>query len=97
MLKFTHADGGLVARGGKLRGFTVAGADRKFQPAEAVVVGDRVEVRAEGVASPRSVRYGWMGGPSPNLFNGAGLPAEPFRTDSWTAERQAERQETHEE
>lgn len=85
-LKFTHADGGLVARGGMLTGFSVAGEDRVLVPAKARIVGDRVEVMADGVTSPRSVRYGWMAGQSPSLFNGAGLPAEPFRTDSWRLE-----------
>jgi sialate O-acetylesterase len=83
ILKFTHTDGGLVASGDSLTGFSVAGEDRVFKPAQARIVGDRVMVRADGVPSPRSVRYAWMAGQWPSLYNGVGLPAEPFRTDNW--------------
>ncbi len=81
ILRFTHLDGGLEARDGALKGFTVAGADKKFHPAQAAIQGDTVVVSAPGVAQPKAVRYGWANVPVGNLFNRAGLPASPFRTD----------------
>jgi sialate O-acetylesterase len=73
--------GGLVAKDGELKGFTIAGADGKFVPAKAAIKGDDVIVSAEGVAEPKAVRYGWENVPDVNLFNKEGLPASPFRTD----------------
>ena len=78
-LWFDHASGGLVARGGRLRGFELAGADGKFAPAEARVEGATVVVTSSGVAAPRQVRYGWAANPDCNLYNAEGLPASPFR------------------
>jgi sialate O-acetylesterase len=60
----------------------VAGADGRFHPAQAEIVGDTVVVAAESVAHPRAVRYAWANVPEGNLFNRAGLPASPFRTDA---------------
>lgn len=80
-LSFKHIGGGLVAKDGELKGFTIAGADGKFVPAKAVIQGDLVVVSAEGVKSPKGARYGWENVPDVNLFNQAGLPASPFRTD----------------
>lgn len=82
MISFTEAGGGLVAKGKALAGFTVAGADGKYLPATAVIEGEIVVVTSEQVAEPVSVRYGWATVPDGNLFNAAGLPAAPFRTDS---------------
>jgi sialate O-acetylesterase len=82
-LRFTHADGGLVAKGGALTGFVVAGADRKFLPAQARIVGATVVVSAPDVAAPLAARYAWENFPTCNLYNAAGLPASPFRTDDW--------------
>ena len=82
ILKFTHLGGGLVAKDGELRGFVLAGSDGVFHPAQAVVVGDAVVVNSTKVARPMAVRYGWANVPEGNLFNHAGLPASPFRTDS---------------
>lgn len=81
VLRFTHLGGGLVAQDGALKGFTVAGADKKFHPAQAEILGDTVVVSAPDVALPVAVRYGWANVPEGNLFNRAGLPASPFRTD----------------
>jgi sialate O-acetylesterase len=84
VLKFGHAGGGLEARGDKLTGFTVAGDDQKFVEAQAEITGtDTVAVHADGVAKPVAVRFGWSNNPQVNLWNKAGLPATPFRTDSW--------------
>jgi len=90
-LSFTHVAGGLVARGGgKLTGFAIAGADRKFVPAEAAIDGKTVLVRAAGVAKPVAVRYAWANLPACNLTNTADLPASPFRTDTWRVVTQPE-------
>ena len=80
-LRFTHIGGGLVAKGGPLKGFTIAGADKRFVPASAEIVGDRVVVTSDQVNAPVAVRYGWSNVPDVNLYNQAGLPASPFRTD----------------
>lgn len=83
-IRFTHAAGGLEARGGeKLKGFGIAGEDRKFVDAEASIEGDTVVVRSDSVKKPVSVRFGWADVPDCNLYNKAGLPASPFRTDDW--------------
>jgi sialate O-acetylesterase len=82
-LGFTHLGRGLVAKGGgALTGFTVAGADKVFHPARAEIRGKTVVVSSEAVAQPVAVRYGWANVPEGNLFNKAGLPASPFRTDA---------------
>lgn len=83
VLSFKHTNGGLVARSSALQGFVVAGADRKWVPAQARIEGDKVIVSAPGVPAPLAVRYGWENLPTCTLFNGAGLPASPFRTDDW--------------
>jgi len=80
---FTHTDGGLVARGGALKGFVIAGADRVWHPAAAVIEGSAVVVSSPNVKAPVAVRYAWASDPECNLFNGAGLPASPFRTDTF--------------
>lgn len=83
VLNFKHVEGGLVAKGGDLKGFTIAGKDEKFVPAEAKIVGDTVVVSSKDVTEPVAVRFGWANNPSVNLFNQAGLPATPFRTDDF--------------
>lgn len=83
VLSFNHDNGGLASKDGRpLTWFTIAGADGKFVPAEAVIVGDTVEVSAAGVKDPAAVRFAWDETAQPNFINGAGLPAEPFRTDN---------------
>lgn len=90
-LKFKHVGGGLVARDGKpLTWFSVAGEDKQFVPAEAVIDGDSVVVNAANVEKPAAVRFGWHQTAEPNLSNKAGLPASPFRTDKWTDAKNAE-------
>lgn len=81
VLSFTHTGGGLVAKGGDLKGFTIAGADKKFVPAAATIEGDTISVSSPAVAQPLAVRYGWENVPNVNLFNKSDLPASPFRTD----------------
>lgn len=82
VLKFYHTDGGLVSKDRQsLTWFTIAGADGRFVAADAKIAGNTVEVSAAGVDQPKAVRFAWAESAQPNFFNGAGLPAEPFRTD----------------
>jgi sialate O-acetylesterase len=84
VLRFDAVAGGLEAKGGALHGFAVAGADRVFHWAEArIIAEDRVEVWSAAVPEPVAVRYGWAANPRVSLYDGAGLPASPFRTDAW--------------
>jgi sialate O-acetylesterase len=84
VLTFDHVDGGLVARGGDLTGFAICGPDGKFVWANAEIKGvDKVLVHSTEVAHPIAVRYGWANYPVVNLWNQAGLPASPFRTDDF--------------
>lgn len=78
---FARVGDGLSVRGEKLVGFELAGADLAYKPAVATAGVDRVVVRAEGIEKPVAVRFAWDEAPQPNLFNSAGLPAVPFRTD----------------
>jgi sialate O-acetylesterase len=82
-LHFAHSDGGLVAKGDKLQEFAIAGEDRKWYWADARIEGDTIVVSSPSVPNPKEVRYAWQSNPAANLFNGAGLPAGPFRTDTW--------------
>ncbi len=82
-LKFTHTDGGLVVKGDKLEEFAIAGEDKKWYWADARIEGNTVVVSSPSVPNPKEVRYAWQGDPKATLFNGAGLPAGPFRTDTW--------------
>jgi sialate O-acetylesterase len=81
VLHFDHVAEGLVAPGGALHGFTMAGENGEFYEAKATIKNDTVVVRSEQVERPVVVRYGWTNVASGNLFNTAGLPASPFRTD----------------
>jgi sialate O-acetylesterase len=83
LLSFDYAVGLKSRDGQELTEFQVAGADKKFVPAKAVIQGAKVVVTAEGVAKPEAVRFGWHKTTNPNLCNGADLPASPFRTDTW--------------
>jgi sialate O-acetylesterase len=84
VLSFDLVGSGLAARDGEtLTGFAVAGKDRQFAWAEARIEGDQVVVRSDLVAAPVAVRYGWADNPECNLVNREGLPASPFRTDTW--------------
>jgi len=82
VLSFKHLGKGLIAKGGPLTGFTIAGADKKFVKAEATIQEDKVIVTSPMVQNPVAVRYGWDSFPVVNLWNRNGLPATPFRTDS---------------
>jgi sialate O-acetylesterase len=81
VLSFTHVGKGLAARGGELKGFTIATADGEFVPAKATIENNQVIVSSPSVSKPARVRYGWAATPDVNLFNQDGMPATPFRTD----------------
>ena len=69
---------------GYLEGFSIAGEDRKFVWAKAFIdANGKIIVYNENIAEPVAVRYAWSNNPAANLFNAQGLPAIPFRTDSW--------------
>jgi len=81
-VSFDYAEG-LAAENGELKEFTIAGEDQKFFPAHAKIEGSTVVVWSEEVKEPKAVRFAWRNIPKPNLYNSAGLPASPFRTDNW--------------
>jgi len=83
-LRFDHAGGGLVARGGALKTFVMAGSDQMFHDATSAIDGRTVVVSCPDVPEPMAVRYAWADNPEGcNLYNAEGLPASPFRTDTW--------------
>ena len=84
VLTFAHADGELEAHGDELTGFSICGPDHKFVWANAEIKGrDQVLVHSPMVPNPVAVRFGWANYPVVNLWNKAGLPASPFRTDDF--------------
>lgn len=83
LIRFKHAAGLKTIDGGPVKGFAIAGADRRFVWAEARIQGDTVIVSNPSVPRPVAVRYGWADNPIVNLSNKSGLPASPFRTDDW--------------
>lgn len=83
-VSFDNVENGLICRGKQpLKGFVIAGEDRKFVPADAVIDGETIVVSAEGVVNPKAVRYAWCKSPEVNLFDRNGLPIAPFRSDDW--------------
>lgn len=87
ILTFQHAEGGLVAKhGAPLKGFALAGEDKRFVWADASIHGGKVILQSKEVPKPAAVRYAWADAPDCNLSNKAGLPALPFRSDPPPAE-----------
>jgi len=83
-ISFTNTGSGLSTKDGKeLTGFAIAGKDKQFYWAKAIIEGKEVVVYADKVTDPEAVRYAWADNPGCNLVNSAGLPAVPFRTDQW--------------
>lgn len=80
---FNYAEEGFLIKGGTLKGFTIAGPDRVFYPATAVVENGKIVVSAPQVDIPLAVRYAWADNPDCNLYGKNGLPTPPFRTDNW--------------
>mgnify|MGYP000027946837 FL=1 len=84
VLSFDYADDGLMTPDNKpVKGFIVAGEDRRFYPATALIRGGKLEVSAPQVSVPVAVRYAYCNFFRVNLYNKAGFPATPFRTDTW--------------
>ena len=80
---FSHAATGLISYNQPVQSLELAGADRRFFPASAKIERSTLLVTAPGVKEPVAVRYAWSNAPVANLYNGAGLPAAPFRSDVW--------------
>lgn len=82
--EFDHISGGLIAKGAKLKHFSIAGQNKVFVWADAIIQGNKIFVSSEKVKKPVAVRYAWANNPEKcNLYNKEGLPASPFRTDNW--------------
>lgn len=79
-VSFEHVDGGLKTQGDELKEFELAGDDGVWKKAAAKIDGEQVIVTSPDVAKPVAVRYAWSNNPTATLFNGAGLPASPFRS-----------------
>ena len=84
-LSFKDAGSGLILKPAAISAFEICGADGKYVPAKAELIGGKIVVSSESVAKPEYVRYGWKKWFIPTLFNAEGLPASPFRTDSFPA------------
>lgn len=86
IVSFNKMGGELYTRNqsGDAKGFEIAGADKQFYNAKAIIIDNTVVLSSEDVAKPVAVRYAWADYPgNANLFNKQGFPAEPFRTDKW--------------
>ncbi len=83
VLYFTNTEGGLKTSGGKPTQFFIAGPDKQFVPAEVKLEGNKAIVSAKTVKQPEAVRFSFSNAGMGNVFNGAGLPLNPFRTDNW--------------
>lgn len=83
VISFNHCDGLSARGGGEVKGFAIAGKDQKFYWARAKIDGSVITLSHPSVNVPVAVRYGWADNPDCNLINSAGLPASPFRTDTW--------------
>jgi sialate O-acetylesterase len=81
-VRFTHASG-LIAHDKPVQSLEIAGADKIFHPATAQIERETLLVSAPKVREPVAVRYAWRNAPEANLYNGAGLPAVPFRSEPW--------------
>ena len=84
ILSFNNIGSGLIAKGdAELKQFSIAGEDKKFVWAKAVIKDNQVIVQSDDVTKPVAVRYAWADNPiGCNLYNIEGLPASPFRTDN---------------
>ena len=82
-LDFGQKQDGFQIKGTTLKGFTIAGPDRVFYPAEAMVHDGKIILSSTEVPAPLAARYGWADNPDCNLYGENGLPVAPFRTDCW--------------
>jgi sialate O-acetylesterase len=81
VVSFENVPNGLIAKGGALTDFEIAGDDKKFYPAQASIVKNTVIVSAKEVKSPKAVRFAWSNTAMPNLFSKEGLPVSSFRSE----------------
>ncbi len=86
IISFDYTGSGLMAKGGELTHFEIAGADQVFYKAIALIEGEKVVVSSDEVKNPAAVRYAFYNTDEPNLFNKEGLPASTFRSDEWFIE-----------
>ena len=82
-LYFDHIGSGLELKNKNENPFLIAGADKKFEPADVRIVGEKVIVSSKNILTPLAVRYAWTNNSEGTLFNKEGLPASSFRTDGW--------------
>lgn len=82
VVRFRQVGGGLMAKDGDLKGFTICGKDKQFVPAHARIEGETVIIENPDIPEPIAVRFGWSNFPEVNFYNREGLPASPFRTDN---------------
>lgn len=90
IITFDHAQSGFISKdkNGYFRGFSIAGADKKFVWAKAFPIGNnKIEVYSDSITDPVAIRYNWDDNPDGTIFNGKGLPMAPFRTDNWNREK----------
>ncbi len=85
-IQFDFTNDGIVAKDGSLTEFTIAGADQHLVAAQATIEGNTIVVWSDEIKQPVAVRFGWKNVPKAELYNKAGLPASPFRTDDWPGE-----------
>lgn len=83
VVQFDFAPSGLISKNGAITGFEVAGDDRQFYPATAVIEGSNVILTCPQVKVPAAIRFGFSNTSMPNLFSKEGLPVDMFRTDGW--------------
>ena len=82
-IRFSHADSGLVSHQRPVQSLEIAGPDRVFHVGSARIDRNMLVVSSPDVKNPVAVRYAWSNAPEANLYDGAGLPAAPFRSDDW--------------
>jgi len=82
-IRFDYVGSGLYCKGEKLTSFTIAGNDKVFHPADAVIDNNTILVSSDEVKNPVAVRFAFGNTDEPNLFNQEELPASTFRTDNW--------------
>lgn len=78
-LFFNHAQNGFKIRGDEIKGFALAGSDKQFVWADAIISGDSIKLSHPDISEPKYVRYGWADNPQVNVYNAEGLPAIPFQ------------------
>jgi len=86
-IEFENSSKGLKTKDGKeLKGFIIAGSDKQFYPAKAIIKNNTITLSSSKVKAPIAARFEWTNDALPNLFNSEGLPVSSFRTDEWTIE-----------